>query len=202
MSVIRCLRSLVLICCLLALVGGAAFGAPNPDAKAEARENLERLGFTVTDRIPGGVAPLEVASLEELRTLARVIRSLNKPRELAPTENLALQVATTPQVTVREIHCSCVVDPVWRTRFNLWADVYVATYTYGQWIDAVRNVRVGLTGVHPFSQLEDTYADAYIYSGAQRVRITGGGTLTYYLFFQTLFAYYSVPVSLVHYWSP
>ena len=102
---------------------------------------------------------------------------------------------------VRELHYSYICDLVWRTRFNLWADLYVAASGSFHWIDDVRNVRVGLTGFHPFIRLADTYTDATIYPNPQRAGIEGRGTLEYYLFFQGILTYYSRPAYIIAYHS-
>ena len=65
----------------------------------------------------------------------------------------------------------------------------------------MRNVRVGLTGLHPFIRLVNTYTGAYVYQSGQKARVTGGGTLEYYFLIQGIFTYYSEPAWLIAYYS-
>ena len=164
-------------------------------------ERLTRLGLEVIEEVPAGITPLELKTLGEVRSL---LRSGCSDRVVL-TERLELsvggeQTAVTRAIDIRQLHYSYICNPVWRTRFNLWADVYVEASGSFHWIDDVRSIRVGLTGLHPFMRLVDTYTDDYIYSNQQRVRIEGGGTLEYYLFIQGILTCYSEPAYIVAYY--
>ena len=165
---------------------------------------LEQMGYQIAKDVPAGIEPLTVGSLEDAQKLIRQLRSGRGKLEWSDEANhptSPLQMATAIAIDVRTLHYSYVCNPVWRTRFNLWADVYVAASGSFHWIDEVRNVRVALSGLHPFIQLVDTYTDSYIYPNQQRTRIEGGGTLEYYLFIQGVLVYYSEPAYIIAYYS-
>ena len=169
---------------------------------------LARLGLGVVEEAPAGVVPLEFGSLGELRNFLRgmgqggilLTEELRLGQPLAGNvESTSASISTT--IDIRSLHYSYICNTLWRTRFNLWADVYVAVSGSFHWIDEVRNVRVGLSGLHPFMRLVDTYEDVYLYPDQQKVRIEGGGTLEYYLILGGFLVYYSDPAYMIVYYS-
>lgn len=164
--------------------------------------------------IPSGVTPLKVESVKELEQLLAMasrgpshvvlcnggpVQSINRSR-VGITALSPQSMYETIAIDVREIHDSYVCNVLWRTRFNLWFTVYVASSGSFHWIDDIRSVRVGLTGIHPFIDLEDTWTDVYMYSDLQRAIVSGGGTLEYYLLLDDVLVYYSESVGITYYY--
>jgi len=196
----RMRRTLAILGILALALAGTAYCASGVDSRLQ--ETLTDLGLEVIDRAPAGVTPLELRSLGELKRFLRRAGTdgLLLTDQFKPEEYLGATVETVA-IDIRELHYSYICNPVWRTRFNLWADVYVASSGSFHWIDDVRSVRVGLSGFHPFMRLADKYTDDYIYPNQQRARIEGGGTLEYYLFLQGVLTYYSQPAYIIAYYS-
>lgn len=119
---------------------------------------------------PAGITPLELGSVGELRSFLR--RSATDGALLTDRSESRVRPDGTVESTVidtRFLHYSYVRNPVWRTRFNPWADVYVAAAGSFHWIDDVRGVRAGLAGSHPFMRLVDKYTvPASIPAGRER----------------------------------
>jgi len=192
--------SLAVLGILAFAVMGTVYCVGGADAPLE--ECLTRLGLEVIETAPAGITPLELGSLGELRSFLR--RSATDGALLNDRSESRVRLDGTVEsiaIDIRSLHYSYICNPVWRTRFNLWADVYVAASGSFHWIDDVRGVRVGLSGFHPFMRLVDKYTDAYIYPNQQRTRIEGGGTLEYYLFIQGILTYYSEPAYIIVYYS-
>ena len=193
------LNLVVLGAALLAVI---AAGSCVSGAQASLSEQVTQLGLKIIEEAPAGIMPLEFKSLGELRSfLRRSERSATLLEDHSKSRDLTDWAMESTGIDIRSLHYSYICNPVWRTRFNLWADVYVAASGSFHWIDDVRDVRVGLSGFHPFIRLVNTYTDAYIYPNQQRTRIEGGGTLEYYLFIQGILTYYSEPAYMIVYYS-
>jgi hypothetical protein len=182
-------------------VGLSVFGAYSATPPSVVEQRLARMGLTVIEEIPAGVKPLELTSVDELRFFLfkrPAGGSITGGTHDSPVGKPVVSTSTT--ITIRTIHSSYICNPLWRTEFNLWADIYIASWGSYYWIDDVRNVRVGLTGFHPFMRLTNTYTDAYVYPDNQHTRIEGGGTIEYYFFIQGILTYYSEPAWIVYYY--
>jgi hypothetical protein len=186
--------------CLLACMSLAA--RQQGDIPASLRALVDRYGLRVVEAAPRGVTPLRMSSLEELGRFLqdRTVSSATVYQRctLAPiaVESPSATLTSTAIDTI-PLHAYYVCNVVWGTRFNLWATLYRASSGSFHWLDAVRNVRVGLTGLHPFIDLTDTWTDAYIHPDQQGVTISGGGILEYYLYIKGWIVYYSEEASLI-----
>lgn len=194
------IRRVVLLATLAILVVFTA--ALASDRKNETIPLLEKLGLTVVSEVPTGVIPLHVNSVKEVEALIRGFKLHGRSfwDDYEPSL-LDGESSTRTSIDARSVHYSYICNPIWRTRFNLWATVYVAASGSFHWIDDVRGMHVGLSGFQPFMNLEDTYTDSYIYPNQQRVRLEGGGTLEYYLLIEGILTYYSEPVWIIAYYS-
>ncbi len=165
------------------------------------RAVMERHALHIVGTAPQGITPLEVESVHDLRRLvaSRANRSMatGTARDSLLVSSELPQRAATSVDTV-EVHASYICNPLWRTRFNLWATIYRASSGSFHWIDSVGGVRVGLSGFRPFMDLTDTWTDVYIHPSGQRVTLSGGGMIDYYLYIKGWLVYYSEPASIVH----
>jgi|GEM_PF-1819276 hypothetical protein len=164
---------------------------------------VNRYNLIIALHVPDGVTPLHVNTrtdlievLDSFQCKSREIIYVNLPA----ISGLSLTSKSTT-IDIVHLHEYYVCNPVWQTKFNLWADIYRACSGSFHWIDSVHNERVGLTDLHPFITLSNTWTDHYIYPNQQSARISGGGILDYYLWIQGLLVYYSEPVSLEVVWS-
>ena len=164
---------------------------------------LDQYHLTTVSHVPDGITPLHVSTaaalarlLESFKCASSVTLYVDGPAILH-TSLIPMSTA----IDVIHLHESYICNVVWRTRFNLWADIYRASSGSFHWIDSVQSERVGLTGLHPFMTLSNTWTDHYIYPNQQSARISGGGILDYYLWIQGVLVYYSEPVSLEVVWS-
>lgn len=195
----RKVMGVIVLGVILIALGSACVGQTDTSVSAlgsKWNSIIERYDLTVVSRVPNGVVPLRINTPGELIRLLQSLESASGATVYvkAPAVSILAQPEASTAIDVIRFHTSYICDLVWRTRFNLWADIYRGSSGSFHWIDSIRSKRVGLTGFHPFSVLSDTWTSHYIYPDRQKARISGGGILNYYLIFQGILTYYSKPV--------
>jgi hypothetical protein len=194
----RMIITISLVTALLPLSLGA-LGVAAHGSQGGSRDMLCRqLGLRDVESIPPGIEPLVVSTAEELREIVRQTRAI-LGRSLATPATVAESGLELGALSLNEacqsFHYWMTVNPVLGTRFNLWADVWLAgsgsfweITTAFEWID--------LSGFTPIQDLTREWHYHVIASDRQSITVAGGATLNTYLLYKGLFRVYSEPISI------
>lgn len=153
-------------------------------------------GLRTVTYLPAGVKPLAVDTPQQLRNLLQATADLlsgTRTSFVVETHSDLHTLSLTE--TYVSLHKSKIIDSIMRTRFNLWADVWVAgSGSFWEITDVAE--WVGLSGFTLWWSLSNPWHYHHISSNKQRVTIRGGGTANQYLLIQGIIKIYSFPVSL------
>lgn len=187
-------------------IGAAAVDTGNRDAEIDQFESICcELGLKDVDVLPAGVRPYVLHHPEQVRALVQGFRQQNHGPHgvvrLSSTEeetDLSALLTETFTETFYETETRTCINPITRTYFNLWADIWVVG-SGSFWEITSAYERVGLTGLTYFVYLSGEWHYSRISGDRQSVLIRGGATLNYYLVFKTALKLYSEPIDLTDY---
>ena len=169
------------------------------DSQGDSSDVLCRqLGLRDAASVPQGIEPLVVRTAEELRAVVRQTRAALGRAQTATTpvaESDSELGALGVTETYTSFHYWMTVNPIFGTRFNLWADVWLAgSGSFWEITDAFE--WVGLSGFTTVQDLSDEWHYHVIASDRRSITVAGGATLNTYLLYKGVFRIYSEPISI------
>ena len=162
-------------------------GQTEPETK-QAAEICAEFGVVDVDSIPAGITPIKISSTGQLKHFLHGIRTNSGPRPTRTSDVLLTEGESCESLIETYVltHASNCINPLVRTYFNLWGEIWIAgSGSFWQITDAYE--WVGLTGPTYYVSLSNTWHHTYISSDRTIATIRGGGILDLYFVFESVF---------------